>query len=478
MEGQETIQILSQDLIRILRIPRKDPPKKSTSLLAADFERVTSKPHFLTMEESKALKQACAEEREKQRKAAVERMHEWKEIEASCEKNRAPTDLELEAQEHAQQLVEQARIFKMEQEDEIKQFNQLILNTQCQATRDVQIQEKKQIKAELAEEEKHLEIEMKVQLDKALQRANKIDELRKEQRIRGRQQICKQIQERLENKLIQDHQKEQERLRMEENQKRMEQEDFKAREKERMRQQLLQEEVKRINAEIVQNREKKLEQEKLADMKILEYQRKTQERQAEHEAEQVRIKKEKELEIARLRARQEKAQDYKAQQDELRARRHQESIERQWRMRQKELAAKRVREDAMLREARLDQVRTKELCLAVENNREKAVLEKLLRAEKEAVTKEKEQEERQLQKMLHHSKALRQQMKEQELSAITRRIKDLEEANRRMEQERQRRLRLKEFKEKKLLELKATGIAEKYWRYLEQKAQEELLPLK
>lgn len=39
-----------------------------------------------------------------------------------------------------------------------------------------------------------------------------------------------------------------------------------------------------------------------------------QERDAEYEAEQRRIKKEKELEIARLRARQEKAKDYKAEQ--------------------------------------------------------------------------------------------------------------------------------------------------------------------
>ena len=39
-----------------------------------------------------------------------------------------------------------------------------------------------------------------------------------------------------------------------------------------------------------------------------------QEREAEFEAEQRRIKKEKELEIARLRAKQEKAKDYKAEQ--------------------------------------------------------------------------------------------------------------------------------------------------------------------
>lgn len=61
---------------------------------------------------------------------------------------------------------------------------QLILDAQCQATRDAQIQEKRQIQAELVEEEKRLDAMMEVERHKAVETEKQIDELRKHQRIR------------------------------------------------------------------------------------------------------------------------------------------------------------------------------------------------------------------------------------------------------------------------------------------------------
>ena len=61
---------------------------------------------------------------------------------------------------------------------------QLILGAQCQATRDAQIQEKKQIRTELTEEEKRLDAMMEVERRRALETVDQIDELRKQQRIR------------------------------------------------------------------------------------------------------------------------------------------------------------------------------------------------------------------------------------------------------------------------------------------------------
>lgn len=62
--------------------------------------------------------------------------------------------------------------------------SQLILDAQCQATRDAQIQEKKQIEVELAVEDKRLDTMMEVERRKALEMTDKIDEQRKEQRVR------------------------------------------------------------------------------------------------------------------------------------------------------------------------------------------------------------------------------------------------------------------------------------------------------
>ncbi len=55
-------------------------------------------------------------------------------------------------------------------------------------------------------------------------------------------------------------------------------------------------------------------------------------------AERERIAHGKELEVARLRAQQERLADRAAQQDELRARRHQEAAEKEWRAKERAAA--------------------------------------------------------------------------------------------------------------------------------------------
>lgn len=63
----------------------------------------------------------------------------------------------------------------------------------CQASRDAQIQEKTVIQTELSEEEKRLDAMMEVDRRKALETLEKIDELRKKQRVRcfAWQEFCK-----------------------------------------------------------------------------------------------------------------------------------------------------------------------------------------------------------------------------------------------------------------------------------------------
>lgn len=72
----------------------------------------------------------------------------------------------------------------------------------------------------------------------------------------------------------------------------------------------------------------------------------------------------------------------------------------------------------------------------------------------ETTVRQKEEEEKQRQKALLYSEAIRQQMKERELSAIAKRREIFKEADRLIEEARQRRMRLDEIKEKKLKELR------------------------
>ncbi|KAM9332555.1 cilia- and flagella-associated protein 45 [Pholidichthys leucotaenia] len=467
----ETIQIITRDLIRTIRIPRKNASPEPVILPRLEFERIISSKQVLSKDQREAFKQAQQKKKEEELSAAEERKRQIYEADLSRKQNQALTEMDLEGLHRAQHLRERADALRMEQEDEIKRLNQLILGAKCQATRDAQMQEKKQIQAELAEEEKRLDTIMESERRKALETVERIDEVRKQQRIRGMQEICKQIQQRMEEKQLQDELKEEERQKIRENQERKNLEDIKALEEERARQQLLQEEIKRINAEIQRAKEQKKEEEKLADLRAMEYVQKKMGQEAEYEAEQRRIKTEKELEIARLRAQQERARDFRAEQDEVRARRNQEAADREWRRKERELAVKKAKEEAMLRAARLEQIHSKEHCLSMEAGREKAEFERTLKVQKEAMVKHREEEERQRQKAQHHIQAIRQQMKERELSAISKRRDTFQEASRLVEEARQRRVRLDEMKEKKLRELKATGLSEKYCSEVERKAQ-------
>jgi len=83
--------------------------------------------------------------------------------------------------------------------------------------------------------------------------------------------------------------------------------------------------------------------------------------------------------VARLRALQERARDEQADRDALRARRAQEQAERDWRRKEAEEARRHAETEAMLIEAREQQMKQKEHFLSVQAQRERADFERVLR---------------------------------------------------------------------------------------------------
>ncbi|KAK9520645.1 hypothetical protein VZT92_020516 [Zoarces viviparus] len=468
-EERDSIQIITGDLIRNLRIP-KDPSRGSLILPPAAFQRITSTSQILPKKERDAQREAYQRKKEEKIRAAEETKRLINEADRSYQENQPPTELELEARDQAQRLLEKANAARMEEEEEIRKLNMLILAAQCQATRDVQIDEKKQIQAELSEDDKRLDAMMEVERRKTLETMEQIDELHRQQRIGGMQNICDQIQQHLIDKQMQDEMREQEKEQIQEKREKMNLEYLKAMEKKREEQQCLQEEIMRINKETMRAKELRREEENLADARNAEYMRNKMKREAVYEAEQRRMKKEEEVVIAKLRAQQEKAKDYKSEQDELYARRNQLSKEREWMRKEKELRVKKEQEEAMLRAARTEQIHSKHNLLSIQLGREKAEYERVLKVQQEAIIKQKAEEEKQQQKARRHADAIRKQVKEREVSAKAQHKELFKEANQFVEAARQRRVRLDDVKEKKLKELKATGLAEKYCSEVERKA--------
>ncbi|KAM6946476.1 cilia- and flagella-associated protein 45 [Aplochiton taeniatus] len=465
----DSIRIITKDLIRDLKIPSKDPSGLSIILLPDEVQRISSSSRVPTKEEREALMAAHQKEKEAAMDAAEERKALIHQADMSRLKNQKLSELEAEARDRAQYLLERANAMRMEQEDEVKKLNELILGAQCHAVRDAQILESRQIVSELQEEERRLDTMMERDRRRALEAQEQIDVLRKQERVRGRQQIINQIEERLEERLLQEEMKEQEGQLMLENLERMQMEELESFERKKVEQDLLQQEIARINQEGLKDKDRKLEEERLADLRAMEYTRKKLEREAEYEAEQKRIKREKEKEVARMRALQEKDRDHKAEQDELRARRNQEAAEREWRKKEKEQTRKKAEEEARLKAARLEQVIHKEHLLSIEAGRERTEFERVLRAQQDAIARQKEKEEKHHEKVLRHADGVRQQVREREQQAAAQRRELFKEGERLNEEARQRRVRLDEIKEKKLRELKAAGLPEKYCNEVERK---------
>ncbi|XP_044128937.1 cilia- and flagella-associated protein 45-like [Bufo gargarizans] len=470
----ETIRIITSDLIRDLIVPSEDPSGLSLIMSYQDFTRIKKRARVLTKEEREKAMQAVKDEKEAAIEAANERKNFMKQKEMLRQKNEKLSDLEEEAQQRAQYLLQRANTMRMEQEDEIKKLNEMILSTKCHAIRDAQILEKDLISKELLTEEKRLDQMMEVERQQAIKMQEEMEEQRKLEKIRGKLHIIKQMGENEQSRILDEEQKDQEAQQILQFLEELQMEDYKDMERKKQEQLEIQAEIKRINAENERKKIERKEQERLADLRVLEYTKQKLAREAEYEAEQEKIKKEKEKEVARLRALQERARDHRAEQDTLRAKRNQEAMERAWRQKEKEEALKQTEMNTTLKKTRLEQVAQKEHFLAVQAQRDRAEFDRVLRVQRELMKKEHNEQEEKASQLIKHAGELRRQVRENEQKQVLERIDHFEEGKRLDEEARQRRARLDELKQKKLEELRMAGLPDKYCSMVARKADAHL----
>ncbi|XP_026572055.1 cilia- and flagella-associated protein 45 [Pseudonaja textilis] len=466
----ETIRIITRDLIRDLVVPTVDPSGESLIISPEDFRRIKESSRVLTKEEQEAQQAVARAEREATIVAVNERKKSMKLKEILRKKNEKLNDLEEEAKKRAQYLLDRANNLRMEQEDEIKTLGEIILEAKCHAIRDAQILEKKQIDKEMNGEEMRVDHLMEVERQKANEMQDELERKRKEELYRGRRHLIEQIEKNEEMRAMKAEQRDQEAQDMLEYLERLQFEDEREMERRRLERLRIQAEIRNINDENQRRKEEKLNQERLADMRVLEYQRQKMAREAEFEAEQEKTRREKEMETARLRALQEKAQDHQAEQHALRAKRNQEATEREWRRKEKDAVQKKLQTEAMLKQSRLEQVAQKEHSLAIQVQRDRAEFERIVRIQREQIEKERKEHERRVALQMTHADELRRQVREHQQKQVQERIAIFEEGKRLKEEARRRSDRLNEIKRRKLDELRAAGLPEKYCMQVERKA--------
>ncbi|ELV10591.1 Coiled-coil domain-containing protein 19, mitochondrial, partial [Tupaia chinensis] len=479
--AQRAASPLPDSVDSCVSVPTEDPSGESLIISPEEFERIKWASHILTREEIEAKEQAFKKEKEAILDAVMTRKKIMKQKEMVWSNNKKLSDLEEQAKERAQNLLQRANQLRMEQEEELKDMSkaqchsfistpQIILNAKCHAIRDAQILEKQQIQKELDAEEKRLDQMMEVERQKSIQRQEELDRKRREERIRGRRHIVEQMEKNREERSLLAEQREQEKEQMLEYIEQLQEEDLRDMERRHQQKLKMQAEIKRINDENQKQKAELLAQEKLADKLVMEFTEKKMAREAEFEAEQERIRREKEKEIARLRAMQEKAQDHQAEQDALRAKRNQEAADREWRRKEKEKAQKKIETEAKLRKSRLEQVAFKEHTVAVQVQRDRDEFERILRAQREQIEKERLEEEKAATGRLQHANELRRQVRENQQKQVQSRIATFEEGRRLKEEAEKRRERIDSIKKKKLEELRAAGLPEKYCIEAERKA--------
>ncbi|RXN05327.1 cilia- and flagella-associated 45 [Labeo rohita] len=166
------------------RIPNEDPSGQSVILSSAEFRRIMVESHVSSEEEKATVLEAQRQARDEAMDAAEQRKAQMRQADLSRQKNQNLSELEAEARDRAQYLLERANTLRMEEEDEVKKLNELIQEVQCHVVRDAQIQEKKLTRTEWLEEEKRLDAMMEVERRRALETQEQIEQLRKQQRIK------------------------------------------------------------------------------------------------------------------------------------------------------------------------------------------------------------------------------------------------------------------------------------------------------
>jgi len=468
--NKESVQVITKDLIRNLIVPEDDPSGQSMVLHYGDYLRLRNSARVLTDAERMEVFERAKDAKECAIDSAQDRKNDMKLHDLQRHKNTKLSEIEQEEHEKAEYLQKKANQQRQEQEDEIKYLNEMILNAKCHAIRDAQILEKGQIAGEMTDEEKRLDMMMEADRQRALQVQEEIEKKRRDERLLGAMKIMEQIQENEQERLLELERKDQENKSKQKYLDKLCEEEAERLNKKREEQQRLREQLNQCNSDIIQRKELTKEQEKLIDQQVLKYQQEKAEREQAFEQEQERIRIEKEKEVALLRAKQERARDEQAERDSLRAKRDQERGEREWRVKEADMTRKKCETESMLKQARSQQMDQKEHFLAVQAQRERADFERVLRAQKELVEKEKRVEVDKRHERDTYAEDVRLQIGEKENLRIRQRQAFFEEGVKLDEEARQRRVKLDDIKRKKLEELRAMGLHDKYVKQVSRKA--------
>lgn len=457
----ETLRVITKDLIRDVVVPADDVQSRKAFVDRNMFEYLTWKA--TTQEPSvEEIKRFEDKRRDQIMKGMQERKALFEAYDRKRMENKPVNDLEQESISQQQELAKRYQMQKLEEDDEIRHLNELILEAKCHAIRDAQIKEKHGLAAELNSENDRLDAMMEVDRIHALKQQEEVAKRRKERRHRGAAMIMEQIQSNETERLLEKDRQDNEAKMMHGMQQQLQLQDLAEIETRKLQQKELQKEIDIINEAVRQGKQLRVEQDRIAEERVRRYQEAKEKRERELEEEAQRIRLEKELEIAKLRQAQERASDLQAEQDAIRHKRHEEHTEREYRRKVREECSKKTKMEAEMAVAREEQISAKRHLSAVQAARERAEFDKEKRESQREIEKMETKQQAKQENLKRYAADVRTQIAERESHRISDRKaffeetiiknKELEEINK----------RLKDVKLSKLQDLHESGVPEKY----------------
>jgi len=459
---KESIQLVTKDLIRNLLVPEKNRSSKPILVTCGDYMRLKDSARVLTEQERLMQMERARADKEEDMADAEGRKDALIQADRHRLKNEKLSEIEREKQEKREHLKERALRQKYEQEDEIKHFDEVILTAKCQEIRKNQIAERIKLQEEVKQEERRLDSMMEEDRQRALQVEFEAAENRRNERCLGSMKIMEQITQKEEEKLLDLDRKDQESKVHKKYMDKLCEEEEERLNMEREESQRFREELNKCTTAIMHRKQLTENEEKLLEEKVMQYQQEKAARERAYEEEQERVRIAKEMEVARLRAQQERARDQQAERDALRAKRALERDEREWRRKEVEEKRKNAEKEDQLKKDRAQQADLKDYFQAVQAQRDRSDYERVLKAQLELVEKSKWADAEKFKKRDVYADEVRAQMKEKEQRGVSDYRALVEEGVKLQEEAQIRRIRLDDIKAKKLDELRSMGVDDKY----------------
>lgn len=325
-----------------------------------EYSRLQTKARFKTLDDK--LNEFRVNELEKKNllEASEKRKKQLQEIDRGRQSSSGIV-VEHDKDLTSRKIIDRAFVAKQEQEEEVKRANRIILAAKCHIIRDAQIAEKQEIERELRAEELRLEKMVLNENEKALKEEEKKAYLYKKRITQHSDEIRNQLLEKEKMKLREAERIEEEARVLKQAQLAIVAEEQR-KEKEKIdRINAVRDDLKKAYDLSAYYKQLEFEEQRIAELKVQEYTRLRNERQAKLEFEKNIAVDVKEREQERMLKIQQKLMDTKLAKTDMDLRRGQEHVEREFRKREKDAVIKKrelEKQIAKARAAQLEAVKT------------------------------------------------------------------------------------------------------------------------